>query len=818
MTADVAAAPHLPNPPDILLGREGELAAIAALFADPACRLVTLHGPGGVGETRLAIAAALAIDPAARFVDLAPLADAAAILPTVAAALEVSPDAAPDPLADLPAIWAGRPLDGRPAPWAGQPLLLVLDNAEHLLDGIAVVGALLDALPAARALVTCRAVTGLPGERAAAILPFPLPPEDEAFDPAAAESWAAVRLFARRAAARSRFDLTPANAADVAAICRRLDGLPLAIELAAARTAALTPAALLARLESALPLLAGGAPDLPDRHRTVRGAIAWGYGLLEPGERALLRRLAVCAGGCTPALAEGVAEGLGLDVPGCLDGLARQHFLQQRPGPDAEPRWAMLATIREFALEELAAAGEEPPARAAHAAAVTAFAAGAVPGLRGPDSARWLARLDADHDNARAAMPQAIAARPAAAVALAAAIWRYWHLRGHWAEGLHLCEAAVAAEAAAGGEAPARAGATRSAVLNGAAVLAYLRLDLPRAWSHVERAREAAVALGDERAIAETMHTIGILHWESGNDDAALAAYEDALGRLRLLGVQPDITNAINNLALLHGRQGDLPRAVALLEEALAYTRSIGDQRSEIDLLCNIGGRIEEQGDAARARAMLEEAMALARALGGDEEISQSAVHLGLVHEHLGDLAGARRLLEEAVERLERLPLTTYPAFALLSLARVEGRAGRLPLALDHLSAGCAAAAATRDRDALIEAIETASLLAMPGDPERAALLAGIAGSARIRERLPAHPGQVVRFHRHHPDLRAALGEARLASLWAEGGERSLDAGIELAAARAAAPEIPPAPAPGSAADAGQPPRAAPLAAARGYG
>lgn len=783
--ATAATAAHLPNPPDILLGRERELAAIAALFADPACRLVTLHGPGGVGKTRLAIAAA-AVDPNAWFVDLAPLAEPGAILPAVAAALGVSPDLAPDPLADLPAIWNGRLLDGAPAPWAGAPILLLVDNAEHLLPGIGALGALLHALPAARAIVTCRAVTGLPRECHLEIPPLAAPPEGVSIDAASAAEWDAVRLFARRAAAGGGFRLTDANAADVAAICRRLDGLPLAIELAAARTPALPPAAILARLDQALPLLADGPADLPTRQRTVRSTIAWGHDLLAPEEQALLRRVAVCAGGFTPEFAAALAEGSGIDAPTALDNLARHHFLQRSHDPETGTRLQMLATIREFALDDLAASGEEPEARARHAAAITAFASVAVPALRGPDRARWVARLDREHDNARAAFAWAIADQPDAALSLAAAFWRYWHERGHWAEGLAIIELALATEAAAD-PAPARA-AARAAALNGAAVLAYLQLDLERAWVHAEAARESAIALSDEHAIAETLHTAGILHWESGNDEAALAAYEDALRRLRRLGRASEIANAVNNLALLFGRRGDLARSIALFEQALRDARETGDQRAEIDMLCNLSSMIEQQGDPARALALLERASGLATLLGGDDEISQCSLHLGIVHEHLGELAAARRALTAALDRFATLPPSAFPAYAHLALARVDARANRAALANANLRAGIAAAAAMRDRDAMIEAVDTASLLAMPEDPERAALLAGIAAAARVRERIPAHPGIAVRLHRHHPALRAALGDDRYAELRAAGSVLSLQAGIAIAAA-------PPAPA-----------------------
>jgi predicted ATPase/class 3 adenylate cyclase len=393
-------AHNLPVQPTPLLGREREVGMARALLARPGARLVTLTGPGGVGKTRLGLQ--VAAEVADRFPDgvwlvpLAPLGDPALVGPTVARTLGLG-EAAGQPLRDTLAAYL-----------RDKRLLLLLDNVEHLLDAAPLLADLLAASPALAVLATSRAPLRLAGEREVAVPPLPLP---AAGRPPAREELgecAAVRLFVDRAqAVRADFRLTDENAAAVAEICRRLDGLPLALALAAARARLFAPPALLARLARPLALLTGGARDLPARQQTLRATIDWSYGLLGAGEQRLFARLAVFAGGCTLEAAEAVCDGagdLGADVLEGLEALVAQSLLRWEPGAGDEARVAMLETLREYAAERLAASGEAAAAGRAHAAHYLALAEAAERELAGPRQAAALARLEAEHDNLRAAL------------------------------------------------------------------------------------------------------------------------------------------------------------------------------------------------------------------------------------------------------------------------------------------------------------------------------------------------------------------------------------------------------------------------------
>ncbi|MDP9354838.1 MAG: hypothetical protein M3R02_06070, partial [Chloroflexota bacterium] len=432
--ATLDARPHnLPLQPTPFLGREREVAQVVARLRDPQIRLLTLTGPGGMGKTRLGLQAAAEVvesfPDGVWFVPLAPVRDPTLLPAAVAEVLGVREEGA-RPLAEVVASFLHE-----------KRLLLVLDNLEHLLPaGASAVGALLTAAPGLTVLATSRAPLRLRAEREHGVLPLPLPRRQPPPTADQLNLYEAVRLFVERAlAVQPSFAVTNENAPAVAEICHRLDGLPLAIELAAARVRLLPPQALLARLEQRLPLLTGGALDAPARQQTLREAMAWSYDLLTLDEQKLFRRLAVFVGGFDLAAADAVVGSprsgeLGLDVLDGVERLARHSLLRQEEGRGGEPRFAMLATIREYGLEQLAASGEADEARQRHAAFFLTLAENAASAFMRMEHQNWLERFEADHDDLRAALEWALGREPETALALAGALKDFWFVRGHLSE------------------------------------------------------------------------------------------------------------------------------------------------------------------------------------------------------------------------------------------------------------------------------------------------------------------------------------------------------------------------------------------------
>jgi predicted ATPase/transcriptional regulator with XRE-family HTH domain len=633
-------AQPLPIPPTPLIGRAAEVAMVAALLhrdphaADPV-RLVTLTGPGGVGKTRLGLAVAAAVGPVfpqgVAFVPLASIADPALVPAALARALAVRESAA-------------RPLwDGILSALRPRAMLVLLDNFEHLLPAAPLLAELLATCQSLALLVTSRSLLHLRAEHRVEVRPLGVPANGGPSHPDQCAAAPAVALFLERARAiQVDFSLTTENASVVAAISRRLDGLPLALELAAARLTLLAPATLLARLERQLGVLVGGAQDLPERQQTMRATIAWSFDLLPVGERNLLRRLAVFAGGCTLAAAEAVC-GAGTqeegDPLGRLGGLVDKSLVRRELGEDGESRVGMLETVREFALERLVAAGEAAALERWHAEYYLALAEEAEQPLLGPAQRAWLGRLEAEHDNLRVALRWSAREddRLAIGARLAAALLNFWWIRGHWREGRRWLEE-MAADA---GTVPLVA---RARVAQGAGVLAEALGDFGSAAAHYATSRALGEALDDTAGTARALIGQGAVAMHRGEADAARDLLETGLTLGRRAGDPRLIAHALVNLGSLALGEGAGAAAEGLLEESLALYAEVGD-RWGINMPANVLGTLAlRRGDHARAWTLFAESLARYREAGNPTGMAIDLEGLAMVAAEYDPLPAAHLL------------------------------------------------------------------------------------------------------------------------------------------------------------------------------
>lgn len=599
-----AAARPLTNLPHLLtnfIGREREIAEIGGVLTSQ--RLVTLIGPGGTGKTRLALE--LARIQADDFPDGVWLVELAAL---------VDPTLVPQAVADVLGIQAeGRAqVETLVTALRDSALLLVLDNCEHLIGACAqLVDTLLSACPRVRILATSREALRLPGERPWPVPALPLPDRDDEL--AVVVENEAVRLFVDRVRwHQSGFALTAENADAVCVICRRLDGLPLALELAAARTAILTPPQLASRLDDALGVLTNGSRDAPTRHQTLRATLNWSYALLDAREQRLFRRLAVFAGGWTLEAAEAIGPGDDLaqdEIVVLLGQLVAKSLVQVDLSEEAS-RYRLLEPVRQYSTDLLAASGETDAVRARHAAHFVAFVERIEPELTGPRQVVWFDRLDREHDNLRAALAWALERENAETILrLGAVCWRYWGLRWHSAEGLKWLRAGLALASATPSSARARAAL-------GAGELARRLLDFELARSLLQEALDLHRALGDTGGVAWSLIYLANALSMAGVDAEGRVCAQESLTLFRTLGDQVGMARALNTLGEDARLVGDYAQAAACYMEALDINRTMGDQQEIAKCLHNLGYVALHHGDVPRAVRSFHESYRLNQELG----------------------------------------------------------------------------------------------------------------------------------------------------------------------------------------------------------
>ena len=767
---------NLPAQLTSFIGRELEVMDVCILLQRPDVRLVTLTGTGGIGKTRLSLEVGAELLPTFRegvyFVPLASINNATLVIPAIAHTL------------GLQHRYAGRQqpfaehMDYLKTFLREKQCLLLLDNFEQVVDAAPAIAELLAACPHLKILVTSRAALHLSGEHEFPLLPLALPDGTTPLPVHELTQYAAIALFLQRAMAiKPDFDVTTANVQTIAMICRRLDGLPLAIELAAARIKLLPPQALLQRLIHPLNVLTGGRQNAPERHQTLRNTIAWSYHLLNTVEQQLFRRISVFVGSCSLEAIEALYSSYPDRTMVVLDGVSSlidKSLLRQIEQED-EPRIVMLETIREYALEMLDANGEERLCRHAHAVYYMKLAEESERELVGPQQASWLERLELEHDNLRAALDWLLQQdedtnetqrRMEIALRLVGALRRFWQMHGHLNEGQTFAEKALSASEGVPLSAQARAKA-----LIAAGTLASIQNDYDRTEAYCRESLLLFRELGDQQGMALSLFLLSVVPMMKGDNVAARSLTEEALALFREMGDKERVAWSLSTLGLLDTQEEKYASARDRYEESLAIHRKLSNKRGIAASLLRLAQLlVVSQGDQAALRSLLDEGLALNNELGEREGIANVHSLSAQLAFGQGDISNARAQVEKSIQLYREIGQRRALAESLAILARIALSEGERIEARVLYDESQEIARELNHMWLIATCLEgRASIAAGEGQLTWAVQLWGAADALRETIRVPIPLHERVEYERSIATARTRLAEKNFAAAWAAG-------------------------------------------------
>jgi predicted ATPase len=716
------------------VGREKEVGAVKELLQRQDVRLVTVTGPGGIGKTRLAVQVASGLverfPGGAHFVPLASISDPGLIASLIVQTLGIREAGGQSPLEILKENLQHS---------LRLPILLVLDNFEQLVQAAPTVAELLAVAPNLKILVTSRAALHVYGEHEFPVPPLALPDSRSMPPVEVLSQYPAVALFVQRAVAvKPDFELDLGNASAVIEICARLDGLPLAIELAAARVKVLSPSSMRKRLASRLQLLTGGARDLPQRQQTLRAAIDWSYDLLNAAEQKLFRRLSVFVGGCTLEGAEAVCDTKGdldLDLLDAMTSMVDKSLTQQVEQGKGESRFVMLETIREYASEKLEASGEEASTKRAHAAYCLVLAEEEATEESGAEGAEWLERFALEHDNFRAGLEWLTETGDAQwGLRLGAALFRFWETGEYLAEGR----------------------------------------------SRLGKLLRLAGAAAHTKVRARVLFAAGALAERQGDYASADALIGESLNIARQLGDKQGAAAYLNALAVIARDRGDVPVALSLLEESLVLWRKFGDQKAVAHSVSNLANIVKLQGDNARARVLYAECLSIFQGLGDRTGVAWSMNYQGDVARDQGDSAAARTLYEQSLAIFRELDDRWGIAGTLADLGNLAREQANYPTAHSMYQESIKLFQELDHKRGIARLLECFAYSAADQlEAERSLRLAGAAAALRQNIGAPLTPAEQAKLEASLDAARRALSDAAGATAWLEGGALPVEKAIE---------------------------------------